>query len=109
MNRISHIHAPGLAFAHDFRRHVLPQLSRLMPASAVLVALGHAGFAEECDSITRAAWTLGGWFLPNPLWHDLGEWIVDELVDAIGSIEAEIGDEDYEGAAVFQGEMADAA
>jgi hypothetical protein len=97
MNVISRIHQPELAFAHDFRRHVLPQLSRHMPVSAVLVALNRAGFAEVYDSIVRDAWNLGGWFLPDPIWHDLEDWIADELADAITNIEAEIG-EDWEDA-----------
>ena len=94
MSHISHIHAPDLTFAYDFCRHVLPKLSRHMPVSAVRVALNHAGFAEEYDSIVRGAWNLGGWFLPDPIWHALEEWIADKLVT---NIEAEIG-EDWEDA-----------
>jgi hypothetical protein len=93
VSHISRIHAPDLAFAHDYRRHVLPQLTRHMPVSAVLVALNRAGFAEEYDTIVRDAWNMGRWFLPNPLWHDLEDWIADELVDAITNIEAEIGED----------------
>jgi hypothetical protein len=97
MSHISRIHVPDLEFARDFRERVLPQLTRLMPASAVLVAMNRVGFAEEYDSIVRDAWNLGGWFLPDPLWYDLEEWIADELVDAITNIKTEIG-EDWEAA-----------
>ena len=97
MSHISHIDITDTAFAHDFRKHVLPQLSRHLPVSAVLVALNYAGFAEEYDSIVRDAWNLGGWFLCEDLWLDLETWIMDQLLEAINSIEAEISeDEEYE-------------
>ena len=89
MSHISYISPPDISFAHDYRKHVLPQLTSLMPVSACLIVIGGASFAEEYASIVRCAWGLGGWFLRDDLWLDLEDWISDRLVVAIDLFKAE--------------------
>ncbi len=94
MSHISHISPPDISFAHDYRAHVLSQITSLMPVSACLIVLNRASYCDEYNSIVRVAWHLGGWFLREDLWIDLEDWISDRLVEAIDIFEAEFEEDE---------------
>lgn len=78
------------SFANEFRRHVVPVLTRVIETQAVFVALGIATLSEARASVTCAAWEQNAAHLPEEHFERLEDWIMDTLCARVAVKQAEI-------------------
>lgn len=71
------------AFATHFRQHVTPRLYNLAQAEAACFAAGLEDFADCRRVLWRYAFQFGAAFLPDDIFHDLNDWLLTTLSEAI--------------------------
>jgi hypothetical protein len=74
-------------FAATFREIVIPDMRRLIAATAPCVAMCVMTFAEARNSIVAAAIKRGATSLPEEVFQDFRDWVADQLFHAVDAWE----------------------
>ena len=69
-------------FAATFRELVIPDLTRMIAARGLFLALGLSGWSEAYDEVLDEASRRGALHLPDAVFRQLEDWISDELLKA---------------------------
>lgn len=75
-------------FAADFRRFVIPALTREVARLAPLVADGGIAFSEAMAEVMGTAYRRGAGYLPEGLRDELLDWVAATLLEEVDLAEA---------------------